>query len=86
MINNAMEVITWINLKLLSYKAFVSGERRKVKILNWEIDEVLELSPVVAEQLEAFELNDENWRWNKHLHTLEMNLRLIALIASCFIL
>ena len=86
MINNTMEVIAWINLELLSYEIRISRECRQVKVLNWKINEILEFTPVVAEKLEAFKLNDENWGWNKHLHSLEMNLRRITLLTCSFIL
>ena len=86
MIDYTMEVIAWINLELLCYETRISGERRHVKVLNWKIDEVLKFTPVIVVQLEAFELNNQNWRWDKHFHALEMNLRRIALLTSCFIL
>jgi len=85
MIDNAVQVVNWVDLELLFQEFSVWTKRWYVEVSQWEIDQVLKFSPLVAIKTESFELDDQDWRWDKDFHALKMYLWAFALVTGHFI-
>ena len=72
MIDNAVQVVHWVDLELLFQEFGVRAKRWDVKVSQGEIDQVLQFSPLVAIKSESLELYDQDWWWDKDFHALHM--------------
>lgn len=70
---------------MLLDKARITGKLTYIKISNWEINQVLQLAPLVTIYAESLKLYDQHRRWNEDFHTLVMHLVRFAFFAVSFI-
>ena len=70
---------------MLLDEARITSKLTYIKVSNWEINQVLQLAPLVAVYTESLQLYDQYRWWNKDFHALEMHLVRFAFFAVSFI-
>ena len=81
MVDHPMQVIAEVNLELVFHEVGVRAESSHIEVTDGEIDQVLKLTPLVAEQTEPFQLDDQYRWWIEHLKLFEMHLLCTTLLA-----
>ena len=84
-IDNAMQIISRLNVKVLFNEARIVRELTHVEVADREVHQVLQLSPLVAIETESLELDNQDWRWNENFHTLVVHLIRFAFFAVSLI-
>lgn len=67
-VDNSVQIVQRLNLECVLEEFCIATILGRIKVPYREIDEILQLSPLVSVQTESFELNYENGRWDEEFH------------------